>query len=325
MVAIAEYNSDRRRAVGERFGVKALYPAAESLLRDIVPDIAAVVTPTKYYKDAVIACAESGVKGVSTDKPIAACLSDADEMVETCERRKIVYAGGNLMCASQSMTQTKERIRAGNYGKLRGAAIHQFEGEISGGGCQQISILRLLSGSEVDEVVAWGGPPEALRSDSDEGLAITGKFHLTNGLECLVLGSDIPNSVDLWTDDVFIHTHNSDVELSRRFDINGARVKIDSKFDQFEWSQFKYLTGSIRSFIEAIKMSVRPRVTGHDLRQTLEVAIASKMSAQMGSVPMKLPLEDRAQVLYPVRYRWLGGDASGRVQTVDEAANQWTG
>ena len=26
VVAIAEYNSDRRRAVGERFGVKALYP-----------------------------------------------------------------------------------------------------------------------------------------------------------------------------------------------------------------------------------------------------------------------------------------------------------
>ena len=64
VVAIAEYNSDRRRVVGERFGVKALYPDAESLLRDIVPDIAAVVTPTKYYKDAVIACAESGVKGV---------------------------------------------------------------------------------------------------------------------------------------------------------------------------------------------------------------------------------------------------------------------
>jgi len=38
----------------------------------IVPDIAAVVTQTKYIKETVIACAEAGIKGVLTDKPIAA-------------------------------------------------------------------------------------------------------------------------------------------------------------------------------------------------------------------------------------------------------------
>ena len=326
VVAIAEHNPDRRRVVGERFGVKALYPDADSLLRDIVPDIAAVVTPTKYYKDALIACAEAGVKGVSTDKPIAARLSDADEMVETCERRGVVYAAGNLMRASQAMTQTAERIRAGEYGELRGAALHRFMGEISGGGCQAISILRLLTDSEVDEVVAWGWPPEALASDRDEGLAITGKFHLTNGLECPVLGSDDPKSgVDLWTDDTRIHTHGPEVELFKGFDSNGARVKVDPRFDPFEWSQFKYLTSSIRSFIAAIETGSRPRVTGHDLRQALEVAIASKLSAQLGSLPLKLPLEDRSHVLYPGRHRWLGGDDSGQVQTEEEAAAQWTG
>ena len=78
IVAIAEFNEDRRKAVGERFGVKSLYPDAESMLKDIVPDIAAVVTPTKWMKESVIACAKAGVKGVSTDKPIAAKLSDAD-------------------------------------------------------------------------------------------------------------------------------------------------------------------------------------------------------------------------------------------------------
>ena len=68
IVAIAEYNDDRRQAVGERFGVEALYKDAESLLNDVVPDIAAIITPTKWFKEAVIACAEAGVRGVSTDK-----------------------------------------------------------------------------------------------------------------------------------------------------------------------------------------------------------------------------------------------------------------
>ena len=44
------------------------------MLKEVVPDLAAVITPSKYMKEAVIACAEAGVKGVSTDKPMAARL-----------------------------------------------------------------------------------------------------------------------------------------------------------------------------------------------------------------------------------------------------------
>ena len=54
IVAIAEYNEERRKVIGERFGVKDLYPDVHALLSDIVPDIAAVVTPTKYMKEAVV-------------------------------------------------------------------------------------------------------------------------------------------------------------------------------------------------------------------------------------------------------------------------------
>ena len=37
LVAIAEHNPERRRAVGERFGIKALYPDTEAMYREIVP------------------------------------------------------------------------------------------------------------------------------------------------------------------------------------------------------------------------------------------------------------------------------------------------
>ena len=43
IVAIAEYNDERRQAVGERFGIMALYPDVHALLADVVPDIAAIV------------------------------------------------------------------------------------------------------------------------------------------------------------------------------------------------------------------------------------------------------------------------------------------
>src|SRR5439155_5977828 len=118
------------------FGVKALYQDVHALLKDVVPDIAAVITPTKFMKEAVIACAQAGVKGVSTDKPIAARLSDADEMVEACAKRKVVFAGGNLARAKHETQEAAKRLLSGQYGKIKGAAVHAFGGTISGGGCQ---------------------------------------------------------------------------------------------------------------------------------------------------------------------------------------------
>ena len=322
IVAIAEHNPDRRKVVGERFGVAALYPDVHALLAEVVPDIAAVVTPTKFYKEAVIACAEAGVKGVSTDKPIAAVLADADAMVEVCQARGVVYAGGNLQRAMSEVQEAAQRIQAGQYGPVIGASVHRWgSGEISGGGCQHISVLRLLADAEVDEVIAWGTPAEALASDTDDGLVIHGRFHLSNGLGCPVFGIETPyRGVEVWSEDTLIRWDWGPPEIYQGHDEHGARKRIEPGYAPYRWTEFGYLTSSIRSFLAAVETGSELAISGHDLRQALEVAIAAKVSAQRGSVPIKLPLEDRSLSLYPRPYRWLGGDVSGRPQTLEEAA-----
>ncbi len=320
VAAIAERNPERLAAVGERFGVRALYADVESLLRDEAPDLAAIVTPTKFYKDAVIACAEAGVKGVSTDKPIAARLSDADEMVEACESRGVVYAGGNLQRAMSEVQEAARMLRRGDFGELVGASVHRWSLEISGGGCQQVSVLRLLADAEVTEVIAWGKPQEALDGETDDGLAIDGLFRLSGGIDCPVFSAETPRrGVDVWSADSLVRWDWAAPELYRGFDGEGSRVRLDHQYAPYQWSEFGYLTTSIRSFISAVETGSELAISGHDLRQALEIAVAAKHSAKWGSVPLKLPLEDRSLALYPRPYRWLGGDASGRPQPVEEA------
>lgn len=324
IVALAEHDAERRRAVGERFGVRALYPDAASLLRDVVPDLAAVVTPTKYMKEAVIACAEAGVRGVSTDKPIAAVLADADQMVATCAARGVVFAGGNLQRAMNEVQEAARRLRGGELGPVIGACVHRFGGEISGGGCQHISVLRLLTGAEVDEVIAWGAPAEALDGETDQGLTIHGRFHLTSGIDCPVFGTATPcGGVDVWSADALVRWDWDPPEIYQGFDPHGNRRRLDPAYAPYPWSEFGYLTGSIRSFIAAVETTgSEPWISGHDLRQALEVAIAARLSARRGSVPVRLPLADRSLALYPAPYRWLGGDATGNPQSVAEAAGR---
>ena len=101
IVAIAEYNDDRRRAVGERFGVKALYKDVSSLLDEVVPDIAAIITPTKWFKEAVIACAEAGVSGVSPNDDDATCADGGGPCPGTC-------ATGEGCCRDSDCLGTRE-------------------------------------------------------------------------------------------------------------------------------------------------------------------------------------------------------------------------
>ncbi len=334
LVAIAEWNDERRGVVGERFGVKALYKHASAMLSEVVPDICAVITPTKFMKDAVIACAKAGVKGVSTDKPIAARLSDADAMVEACAKRNVIFAGGNLQCAKWAVQHAAKRLRSGELGRIRGAAVHRFSGEISGGGCQHCCVLRLLTGAEVAEVTAWGAPAEALASDVDSGLSIDGRFRMTSGLEVNVFSAETPyRGVDVWTDDALVRWDWADPQFFRGADSSGARQEVDSGCPPYPWSKIlnetpglrpsdDYLVSSISTFVDAVASGRELFVSGHDLRQALEIAIASKLSAQLGNQTVRLPLKDRSLILYPSKYRWLGGDASGRPQSAKDASGE---
>ena len=342
LAAIAEWNDERRPIVGKRFGIQALFKDVNAMLREMVPDLAVVVTPTKYMKEAVIKCAEAGVKGVMTEKPMAARLSDADEMVEACRKRGIVFAGGNLKRAKWEVQIAGQRLKSGEFGTIRGAAVHGFGGQISGGCCQHLSVLRLFTGAEVDEVIAWGSPAKALKQKDDSGLNINGRFRMSTGIDCQVFGlsqaygsKENRNGVDVWTDDALVNWRWSVPKIFQGTDSQGARKEIDPQYPPFPWAhvlkapplraELDYLVSSIRSFIDAVEKGTELLISGYDLRQALEIAIACKLSATQAHRPVQLPLKDRSLVLYPSRYRWLGGDAVGSPQTGENAAGKKKG
>lgn len=344
LAAIAEWNDERRLVVGKRFGVEALYKDVNEMLKHTVPDVAAVITPTKYMKEAVIRCAEAGVKGVSTDKPIAAKLSDADEMVTACKRYGAIFAGGNLQRAKWEVQQVAKLLHSGEFGKIVGAAVHGYGGEISGGGCQHMCVLRLLTGAEVEEVITWGSPAEALAQEDDQGLNINGRMRLSTGIDCQVFGLSKDygaegnrSGVDVWTDNALVSWQWGAPTIFKGTNSDGVRKQIDPNYPAFPWADViaepplretdDYLVSSIRSFVDAVHARSEDDlfISGHDLRQALEIAIACKQSAVLGSRPVKLPLENRSLTLLPSKYRWLGGDQTGNVQTKDNAAGKSSG
>ena len=328
LVAIAEANAERRRVVAERFGVTRLFADARSLFADVVPDVAAVVLPVLSIRDAVLAAVAAGVRGVTTDKPIAAVLADADAMVEACRGAGVVFGGGNLQRARADLQEAARWLHAGELGRITGAAVHRWGGgEISGGGCQHVSVLRLLMGTEVAEVLAWGKPEHKLADDEDEeGLIINARFTMSDGMAVPVFGDETPRKgVDVWTEQALVRWEWDATTVYAGRDAAGRRLPLDRPFTPVAYPRFSYLGTSIASFLDAVRTGSELWISGHDLRQALEVAIAAKRSAAAGSVPIALPLADRTLALRPRPYRWLGGDVTGREQSATQAAAPWSG
>ncbi len=181
------------------------------------------------------------------------------------------------------------------------------------------------------------GPPEALQKKDDQGLNVNALFRMSRGPNCQVFGLTQPygtrqlSGVDVWSEDTLVRWKWAKPEIYRGTDASGARRPIDPQYRPFSWRSIldqvpglrkgdDYLVASIRSFIDAVRSGNELWISGHDLRQALEVAIACKVSAQRGNRPVKLPLEDRSLALYPRPYRWLGGDATENPQSLEDAA-----
>jgi predicted dehydrogenase len=310
LVAIAEANAERRRVVAERFGVTRLFADARSLFADVVPDVAAVVLPVLSIRDAVLAAVAAGVRGVTTDKPIAAVLADADAMVEACRGAGVVFGGGNLQRARADLQEAARWLHAGELGRITGAAVHRWGGgEISGGGCQHVSVLRLLTGTEVAEVVAWGKPEDKLADDEDEeGLIINARFTMSDGMAVPVFGDTTPHTgVDVWTERALIRWEWDGTRVYSGRDAAGRRSPLGSPLHPgrlspvlLPWHLHRFLPGRGPHRQRAVDLGTRPATGagGGDRRQALRrgrlrTDRAAAGRSHSGAAPAPLPVARR--------------------------------
>ena len=341
LVALVDSNTARGAAACERFELEATshYRTVEEMLAsDATPEIVSIVTPGKYFKAAVIACAACpSVRAIQVEKPMGGPLEDADEMVEACAAAGIVFAGGNMQVAYPEVQEMAARLASGEFGQIIAANVQGWSSsEYLGGGCQHIAVLGALTGQTVVEVIAWANPGPGIElpgygavdatdgsggdpsrepaADGSDSVFMHAHLRLSGGLSCPCFGNAVSHSgVEVCTAS---HRVRWDWAPPSLYELVGGSewAPVSVEYSPYEWAEFGYLTGAIRSMIAALDLDspsdAQLAVSGSDVRAALEVATAAHHSAIGGSVPVQLPLVDRvSNPLYPRPYRWLGGDA----------------
>ncbi len=119
LAGVFDTDADRSSAFAKRYGVHR-YSSLEELLRgDTVALVANLTNPGSHYE--VTKAALKAGKHVYTEKPIAMCFSDSEELVELADERGLLLSGAPCNVLGESAQTVWKALRTGVIGTPRRA------------------------------------------------------------------------------------------------------------------------------------------------------------------------------------------------------------
>ncbi len=173
VVALADVDERRCRAIGDRFGVPRRHADASSLIASDVEAVAVCLPPARNAAVA-LEVLRAG-KHLFLEKPIALSIPDADRLVEEAHHAGVVSMTGFNLRWHRAARQVRDLIQSGRLGRVR--RVHSvfshrqtpppghWRTAADGGGqvlldlgVHHFDLLRFLLGGDLAEISADASP-----------------------------------------------------------------------------------------------------------------------------------------------------------------------
>ncbi|MGC9065201.1 MAG: Gfo/Idh/MocA family protein [Candidatus Ratteibacteria bacterium] len=148
LVAGASRDEGRRARFKQKFPDTKVYSDWREMIEVEKPDIVSIATHTPSHAEITIGCAQSGVRAIFCEKPIATKLSDADRMIETCDKYGTILAINHTRRWNKFWSKCGEIVQSDTIGKVQNAFVHWPTGRLGNIGTHMFDILRMITGQE---------------------------------------------------------------------------------------------------------------------------------------------------------------------------------
>jgi predicted dehydrogenase len=152
LVAGASRDEGRRRRFAERLGVARTYADWREMLASERPKIVSIATNTPQHAEIAVACAESSVRAVLCEKPIATRLVDGDRAVRACRERGTLLAINHNRRWHPVWRAARDLIREGAIGQVMHASVQWPTGRLGNVGTHLFDALHMLLGGRTTAV-----------------------------------------------------------------------------------------------------------------------------------------------------------------------------
>ena len=152
IVAAAEPDPERRAKFGETYNVVSFYDNYREMLDGEALDIVSICTWPPHHSEMTVAIAESDVKAILCEKPMALNLGEADQMLAACEKSDTKLAIGHQHRFDSQVSQVMELIKGNAIGELQWVFGYCNSKDLLSNGTHVVDLIRYFAD---DSPVEW--------------------------------------------------------------------------------------------------------------------------------------------------------------------------
>lgn len=296
LVAACDLDAQKLARCGTRWQIPSLYQDSAEMLRNESLDILSICTWPSSRLAIVEQAANSGVKAVFCEKPIADSLRNATAMVQLCDSRGVILQIDHQRRFDRFHQEVRAFLQAGKLGRVQQVNFRYTAG-IANTGSHMFDLLRFLFGD-----VQW---VQAVYSENHSHNAndpnLDGMLRFRGGPLCMVQACDARSYLvfeldSLGTQGRLRVTHSGldvdfyEVKESALFsgykEIYPAASPVDSQV------QRDCMVQGVAHLIECLRQGKRSISSGEDGRAALELICAFHESARADGKRIPIPLVD---------------------------------
>lgn len=298
VVAVCDTDEARREAIARRYKV-ASYANYEEMLDREELDVVSIAVPTVLHRETTLRALRRGIH-VLVEKPIAASVEEADEMIKEAAARDLTLSVGHVERFNPALAELKRRLVAGELGRvfqIHARRLSPFPAYIRDVGVvmdlatHELDIMRYLVGCEAERVYAE--TERNLHTQFEDMLSGTIRFE--NGIvgvldinwltptkvrELRVTGERGMFLVDYLKQDLYFYENS---KAPNPWDAMALfRGVGEGNVLKFQLNKVEPLEAELRAFIEAATNGKEPAVTGMDALHALALVQLLIASAEQG-------------------------------------------
>lgn len=137
----------------------------DRLFRDVAaalaitsPECVVVATTAPAHGRYVVLAAETGVRFILCEKPMATSLAECDRMIESCRRCGAMLAVNHQMRFMEQYARPKALLESDVFGQFTSVSVLGGNFGLAMNGTHYFEMFRFLSGEFPSEVTAWFSP-----------------------------------------------------------------------------------------------------------------------------------------------------------------------
>jgi predicted dehydrogenase len=303
LVAGSDLDPERLQKFGEKWGLpsEALYADYREMLARERPDVVSITTAWGHDHAAIApVVAESGVKAIFCEKPIATSMAEADRIVRAVRAHGVTFACAYLRRWNPRYHAVRRALDEGAIGRVLSITAIGVS-NLMHAGTHYADIMAYLCG-DPDPAFAWGRiepiPPDAKSPTAKVDPLGSGYIEMQNGVRLFlegVSGGAIVFAISGTEGKLLLYNDCRQAELWRK--PAGSAGSSDRWLEREELplppQDRSPVLLVLEDLIESMEQGREPACSERHAARAMELCLALHASHRSGGCRVDFPLQDR--------------------------------